>query len=71
VVPKVVYPLYSCGFQRHTIISPTAIFNTIFDSVRERAGKILTFSAATTIVVEIGKRPGSSYFEKGTSWTTE
>jgi len=33
MVPKVVFPLYSCGFQRHTIIDTTTISNTIFDSV--------------------------------------
>jgi len=28
-----VFPLYSCGFQRHTIIGPTAIFHTIFHTI--------------------------------------
>ena len=28
-----VFPLYSCGFQRHTIIGPTAIFHTIFNTI--------------------------------------
>jgi hypothetical protein len=30
MVPKMVFPRYPCGFQRHTIIDPTPISNTIF-----------------------------------------
>jgi hypothetical protein len=37
MAPRMVFPLYSCGFQRHTIYGTTAIFHTIFNpTVRAR-----------------------------------